>query len=52
MYRLIEITNNNKVITEGSFYKCLGKFQSICGLSFENHKEYSYTHYDIIEVNE
>jgi hypothetical protein len=51
MYNLIEITNNNKVITKGTYLDCLSKFHQVCGFSFNNHKQYSYTNYDIIKIN-
>ena len=51
MYKLIETTNNNKTIFTGSYQECLGKFQRLSPFSFSNHKNYSYTNYNIIEIN-
>lgn len=39
-----------EVVFTGPYLKCLGKFQSLSGFSFQNNNSYSYTHYFIEEA--
>ncbi len=37
-------------IFRGDEFECLGEFQKRCSFSFANHKQYSYTEFNIKEV--
>ena len=39
--------NDQRVVTEGGEYKCLGAFHRVCPFSYSDHKRYSTTTYTI-----
>ena len=50
MYKLVETSNNNKLILIGSYDDCIGKFHSLSNFSYQNHKKFSNNTFDIIKL--
>jgi hypothetical protein len=43
--------NGERVHHKGTYEECLAKFHKLCGFSFANHKQYSFTQYEIKECD-